>query len=189
MPNSLTDGERRTLLRLAREAIENSVKGKRIPALDQSTLTSSLREKGASFVTLTIDNDLRGCIGALEAYQPLVDDVREHAVAAALQDPRFPPVSENELGRISIEVSRLTAPHPLEYSSSEDLIIKLRPKMDGVILKQDHRRATFLPQVWEKIPDPAEFLNNLCQKMGARPNLWRDAKLLVEVYQVEEFHE
>jgi uncharacterized protein len=189
MSEKLTDGERQTLLRLAREALENGVKGKSPPPLDQSTLTLTLRENGASFVTLTINDGLRGCIGALEAYQPLAEDVREHAIAAALQDPRFPPVDESELNRIRIEVSRLTAPHPLEYSSSEDLLKKVRPHMDGVILKHDHRRATFLPQVWEKIPDPAEFLNHLCQKMGARSNLWCDTKLQVYVYQVEEFYE
>jgi AmmeMemoRadiSam system protein A len=189
MSNPLTSDERQTLLRLAREALEVSVRGKKLPPLDQSSLTSTLREEGASFVTLTMHGALRGCIGALEAYQPLAEDVREHAVAAALQDPRFPPVAESELSGIKIEVSRLTAPHPLEYSSSEDLLVKLRPHIDGVILKDGHRRATFLPQVWEKLPDPAEFLNNLCSKMGARQNLWRDTKLPVDVYQVEEFYE
>jgi len=189
MTQKLTDGERQTLLRLAREALEFGVQGRKLPLLDQNTLTPALREDGASFVTLTINDGLRGCIGALEAYRPLAQDVREHAIAAALQDPRFPPVGESELKRIKIEVSRLTAPAPLEYTSSEDLLKKLRPHVDGVILKDNHRRATYLPQVWEKIPDSAEFLSSLCQKMGARPNLWRETKLKVEVYQVEEFHE
>lgn len=189
MTDHLTDGEKQILLRLAREAVESAVKGEALPPLDRQTLPSSLREEGASFVTLTIHGELRGCIGALEAYQPLADDVREHAVAASLRDPRFPPVGESELSRIRLEVSRLTAPHPLEYSSGDDLLKKLRPHVDGVILKDGFRRATFLPQVWEKIPDPAEFLDHLCQKMGARPGLWRDAKLVVQTYQVEEFRE
>ena len=189
MSTSLTDGEKQTLLRIAREAIEGAVRGKSVPPLEEATLTPALREDGASFVTLTIHNDLRGCIGALEAYQPLVDDVREHAVAAALQDPRFPPVSEKELDRIHIEVSRLTKPQELDYSNGEDLLTKLRQNIDGVILKHGFRRATFLPQVWEKIPEPEEFLRQLCYKMGERPNLWRDTKLQVYVYQVEEFHE
>jgi AmmeMemoRadiSam system protein A len=115
--------------------------------------------------------------------------VREHAIAAALEDPRFRPVAETELSRIKLEVSRLTAPRPLEYSSSADLLAKLRPHVDGVILKNDYRRATFLPQVWEQIPDPEDFLNHLCAKMGAKSNLWRNTKLEVYVYQVEEFHE
>jgi AmmeMemoRadiSam system protein A len=191
MTDQLTDGEKQTLLRLAREAMEYGVRGRtlRVPPLDNDSLTPRLLEHGASFVTLTIGGELRGCIGALEAYQPLVDDVREHAIAAALEDPRFPPVVESELSRIKLEVSRLTAPHPLEYSSSADLLAKLRPHVDGVILKSDYRRATFLPQVWEKIPDPEDFLDHLCAKMGAKPNLWLNTKLEVYIYQVDEFHE
>ncbi len=187
--SELTDAEKQTLLRLAREAMEHGVRGKKLPPLADATLTPRLLEHGASFVTLTIEGELRGCIGALEAYQPLVDDVREHALAAALKDPRFHPVGEDELDRIKVEVSRLTPPKLLEYSSSEALRAKLRPHVDGVILKSKYRRATFLPQVWEKIPDPAEFLDHLCAKMGAAPNLWQNTKLQVYIYQVEEFHE
>jgi AmmeMemoRadiSam system protein A len=189
MTEQLTAGEKHTLLRIGREAMELGVRGKMLHPLDDGSITSRLWEYGASFVTLTIESELRGCIGALEAYQPLVEDVREHAVAAALKDPRFQPVNEGELNRIKLEVSRLTAPSPLEYSSNEDLITKLRPHVDGVILKDDHRRATFLPQVWEKIPNAADFLDHLCAKMGAKPNLWRNKKIQVFVYQVEEFHE
>ncbi len=185
----LTDEEKQTLLRMAREAMESGVRGEKLPPLDKTSLPSRLLEPGASFVTLTMHGQLRGCIGALEAYQSLVDDVREHALAAALEDPRFPPVSERELTGIQIEVSRLTRPVPLEYSTADDLLSKLRPHVDGVILKDGYRRATFLPQVWEKIPDRAEFLDNLCYKMGARGDLWRSRHLDVLVYQVEEFHE
>jgi AmmeMemoRadiSam system protein A len=189
MTDQLTNGEKQTLLRLAREAMEHGVQGRKLPSLDTNSLTPILLEDGASFVTLTINNNLRGCIGALEAHQPLVEDVREHAIAAALEDPRFRPVQENELSRIRLEVSRLTAPRLLEYSSSEDLLAKLNPHVDGVILKDGRRRATFLPQVWEKIPNPEDFLNQLCAKMGTKANLWRDKKFQVYVYQVEEFHE
>lgn len=189
MSTPLTDGERQTLLQIAREAIENAVKGGKPAPLDLRSFPQPLRENGASFVTLTIRNNLRGCIGALEAYQPLAEDVREHAVSAAMEDPRFPPLSEAELSRIHIEVSRLTPPRELEYSNSDDLLIKLRPHIDGVIIKHGYRKATFLPQVWEKIPDPVEFLEQLCYKMGERGNLWRNTKLQVFTYQVEEFHE
>ncbi len=189
MSTSLSQVEKQTLLHIAREAIENAVRGKPQPSLKKDSHKSVLNEDGASFVTLTINGELRGCIGALEAYQPLAEDVREHAIAAALQDPRFPPISEAELSRIQIEVSYLTQPQELQYSDSEDLLAKLRPHVDGVILKHGLRRATFLPQVWEKIPDPQEFLSQLCYKMGERPNLWRQAKLQVYIYQVEEFHE
>ena len=174
---------------MAREAIEHSIRGKKLPNIDNKTLSPNLRGQGASFITLTIRGELRGCIGALEAYQPLVEDVREHAVAAAFEDPRFPPLSEDELSRIQIEVSRLTRPSPLEYRDAEDLISKLRPHIDGVIIRDELRRATFLPQVWEKLPDPSEFMDNLCYKMGASHRHWRNKHLDVFTYQVEEFHE
>ena len=189
MEDKLTLEEQQTLLRMAREAMEYGVRGKKLPSLNKETLSSHLSEKGASFITLTIRGDLRGCIGALEAYQPLAEDVREHAIAAALEDPRFPPVREAELSRIQIEVSRLTRPIPLEYEDASDLLSKLRPHVDGVLLKDDYRRATFLPQVWEKIPDPVQFMNNLCYKMGVSENLWQIKHLNVLTYQVEEFHE
>jgi AmmeMemoRadiSam system protein A len=185
----LTDNEKKILLHMAREAMECGVRGEKLAPLHKETLSPRLLEQGASFVTLTVHGQLRGCIGALEAYQPLVEDVREHAVAAALEDPRFPPVSERELNGINIEVSRLTRPVPLEYKDADDLLAKLRPNIDGVILKDGQRRATFLPQVWEKIPDPAQFLDNLCYKMGTHVNSWRARHLEVLTYQVEEFHE
>jgi AmmeMemoRadiSam system protein A len=189
MSNSLTNEEKLILLKVAREALEHGVTGKGLPPLDQNVLTPNLIEQGASFVTLTINTELRGCIGTLEAYQPLVEDVREHAIAAALKDPRFPPVTPAELNRIKLEISRLTAPLPLEYSSAGDLIKKLKPHVDGVVLKNGNRRATFLPQVWEKIPDPVEFLEHLCRKMGMKENDWRILPMDVLVYQVEEFQE
>ncbi|MGE5464380.1 MAG: AmmeMemoRadiSam system protein A [Syntrophothermus sp.] len=189
MEDKLTPEEQTTLLRLAREALEHGVRGRDLPPLDSSVLTPKLREQGATFVTLTEGGQLRGCIGALEPYQPLAQDVRDHAIAAALEDPRFPPVNERELSRIDIEVSRLTRPVPLEYEDANDLLSRLRPHVDGVILRDAFRRATFLPQVWEKIPDRAEFLSNLCYKMGADPELWRRKHLEVLIYQVEEFHE
>jgi AmmeMemoRadiSam system protein A len=189
MEEKLTPEEQQTLLRLAREALEYGVKGEELPPLDLSVLPPRLREEGASFVTLTEGGQLRGCIGALEPYQSLAQDVRQHAVAAALEDPRFSPVEAREIDRINIEVSRLTRPVPLHYKDANDLLSKLHPYVDGVILRDAFRRATFLPQVWEKISDPAEFLDNLCYKLGANPNLWRKKHLEVFVYQVEEFRE
>ena len=189
MEGNLTLEEKQTLLRLARQALESGVRGKPLEPIDENLLTPNLRKEGASFVTLTVHTNLRGCIGALEPYQSLAEDVREHAVAAALEDYRFPKVQEKELGDINIEVSRLTLPTPLNYKDAEDLISKLHPGKDGVILRDGIRRATFLPQVWEKIPDVAEFLDNLCYKMGAAPDTWRRKPLKVLVYQVEEFHE
>ncbi len=189
MDDRLTEEEKRYLLKLARQSLEAGVRGQPLPALDPAALTPRLRAPGASFVTLTKHGALRGCIGALEPYQSLAEDVREHAVAAALEDYRFPPVRPEELGEIHIEVSRLTLPVPLDYRDPDDLLAKLRPGVDGVILRDGWRRATFLPQVWEKIPDKAEFLDNLCYKMGASPDTWRRKHLDVLTYQVEEFHE
>jgi AmmeMemoRadiSam system protein A len=187
--DALTLEERNLLLKLARQALESAVTGERLEPLDLELTSETLRYEGASFVTLTKRGQLRGCIGALEPYQPLVDDVREHAIAAATQDYRFPPVTPGELADISIEISRLTVPKPLDYKDADDLIAKLRPGIDGVVLKHGFRRATFLPQVWEKIPDPVDFLSQLCYKMGAPANSWRTQKMEVLIYQVEEFHE
>jgi AmmeMemoRadiSam system protein A len=190
MPEQLlSDDERSFLLKLARNSLEKSVNGLALPPLDLNTLSPLLREPGASFVTLTYKGNLRGCIGALEPYQSLAEDVREHAVAAALQDYRFPPVRPNEVADIEIEISRLTPPKKLKYGTPKELPERLRPHIDGVVLRDVGRRATFLPQVWEKITDPEEFLENLCLKMGAQPDLWRWKKLDVLTYQVEEFHE
>lgn len=188
-PERLTLEEKVFLLGLARRTLEAGVNGQPRLKPDLAALGGHLAEPGASFVTLTIGGELRGCIGALEPYQPLAEDVCEHALAAALEDPRFPPVQPSELPRINIEVSRLTQPVPLEYHNPEELLGRLRPQVDGVILRDGFRRATFLPQVWEKIPDPADFLDNLCYKMGADPQLWRRKRLEALIYQVEDFHE
>jgi AmmeMemoRadiSam system protein A len=189
MQDQLKKEERILLLQLARQALEKAVNGHPLPPLDLKSLPPRLYELGASFVTLTRRGELRGCIGALEPYLPLAEDVREHAAAAALQDFRFPPVRPQELPDIEIEISRLTQPKTIEYDSPQELVERLNPHIDGVILRDGLRRATFLPQVWEKLPDAALFLSHLCQKMGAPADLWRVRKLDVQVYQVEEFHE
>lgn len=189
MEDALTSQEKSLLLKLARQALEAGVRGEKLPALNLNEFSERLRRPGASFVTLTHQGMLRGCIGALQPRQPLLEDVREHAVAAALEDFRFPPVQPHELPGIAIEISRLTLPQDLAYNAPEDLVQRLCPHVDGVILISGWRRATFLPQVWEKLPDPETFLNHLCDKMGAPPDLWRRQKLTVQTYQVEEFHE
>lgn len=189
MTHPLSVEEKQTLLLLARRSMESAVRGQLPPTLDLAVLSGRLKTDGASFVTLTLQGELRGCIGTLEARQPLALDVCEHSITAALHDPRFLPVTEDELKWITIEVSRLTAPQELHYASSDELISVLRPHVDGVILKDDYRRATFLPQVWHSLPDPVEFLRHLCRKMGAPADLWREKHLQVCTYQVEEFQE
>ncbi len=185
----LTPKEQEILLTEARKALETIVKGERLEPLILNDYSDTLKEQGASFVTLTINGQLRGCIGALEPYQPLIEDVREHAIAAATQDYRFSPVNPKEISMIEIEISRLTKPQPVVYDHPLDIISKIRPGLDGVVLKDGIRRATFLPQVWEKIKEPDEFLNHLCLKMGLPANTWRNKKIEVFTYQVEEFHE
>ena len=189
MSEKLTQLEKTMLLKLARQALEQAVRGQALPPLHLAAQTPNLQAQGASFVTLTHAGKLRGCIGALEPYQSLVEDVREHVVAAALEDYRFLQVQESELQDIQIEISRLTQPEPLEYSNPDDLLNKLQPGVDGVILKDGWKRATFLPQVWEKVSAKEEFLEHLCYKMGVERDLWRRKHLDGLIYQVEEFHE
>jgi len=189
MPEQLTVEEKNSLLWYARQALEKGVLGKSLEKIDIATLSETLRKPGASFVTLTIRAELRGCIGTLEAYQPLVEDVRQHAIDAAIHDYRFMRVQPHELKSIKIEISHLTNPETLDYSDTHDLLTRLRPGVDGVILRDGNHKATFLPQVWEKLPDPIMFLNRLCDKMGSPADTWRNKHLSVAIYQVEDFHE
>jgi len=179
----------RQLLTIAKDAVSAAAHNYALPKLCLDNLPAALQEDGASFVTLTSNGQLRGCIGTLEASQPLALDVQEHAAAAATQDFRFPPVTPRELPSIHIEISRLTPLEPLEYHDAEELVRLLQPGRDGVVLRDGYHRATFLPQVWEDLPSPEDFLSHLCLKMGASPNLWRNKKLSVYTYQVEKFEE
>jgi AmmeMemoRadiSam system protein A len=180
---------RKTILKLARDALQIATEKGRLPPIDLSALPEELRETGASFVTLRKNDALRGCIGALEAKLPLAEDIRQHAVAAALYDYRFPAVEAHEVKDICIEVSILTEPKRLEYEDPEDLLQLLRPMIDGVIISDGVRRATFLPQVWERIPSPSLFLSMLCEKASLPSNAWQTQKLQVSIYQVEDIHE
>lgn len=185
----LTDQEKSSLLWLARETIKASAAHKALPTLPTEQITEAMKQPGAVFVTLTIGGELRGCIGSLQAYQPLIEDLQAHAIDAAFNDYRFGPVSQAEVPLLEIEISRLTPSEPLPYSSPDQLPKILKPNVDGVVLRDGYRSATFLPQVWEQIPDPESFLSHLCQKMGASANLWRQKVLDVSIYHVEEFHE
>jgi AmmeMemoRadiSam system protein B/AmmeMemoRadiSam system protein A len=147
-----------------------------------------LAAQGATFVTLTQRGHLRGCIGSLAAYRPLGADVRENAVSAALRDPRFPCLSRDELAITTVEVSLLTAPAPFPIADEADAIARLRPGIDGVILEHGSHRATFLPQVWESLPDPRLFLAELKRKAGLPP-AFRDPGLRLATYQAEKWKE
>lgn len=145
-----------------------------------------LGELGASFVTLTIDGQLRGCIGSLLAYQPLGIDVQQNARRAAFQDRRFPPLTQGEFSQTTIEVSVLTAPERIEFTGLADAQRQLQPGIDGVTLQRDGHRATFLPQVWKQLPKPAAFLRALCEKAGLAG--WEDGVAL-ERYRVQAWKE
>ncbi len=179
--------QRKRLLELARATLKEVVTNGRFPAVNTNAYPASFFEPKGCFVTLTKGGELRGCIGHIVAIEPLYRAVMDNARSAALQDPRFPPVRSGELAELEVEVSVLTEPKPLAFGSSEDLLAKLRPHVDGVILTIDGRRATFLPQVWEQIPDKADFLSQLARKAGCEPSAWRKAGTSVSIYQVEAF--
>jgi AmmeMemoRadiSam system protein A len=186
---SLSPTDRQYLLDLAREAIARHLHGEDLPPLDAATLPESLTHDGASFVTLTKRGDLRGCIGSLEPRRPLAEDVRENAISAAFHDPRFPPVSPKELDELRVEVSVLSTPQRVSYDGPDDLIAQLRPGVDGVVIESGWNRATFLPQVWEKLPAPDQFLEHLCRKAYLPTTAYRKPGLDVYTYQVEKFQE
>jgi len=184
-----TPPERQQLLALARRALEESVRTGNLPEATLADLPPAARQPRACFVTLTKHGELRGCIGNLAPRQPLYQAIQENARAAALQDYRFEPVQPAELKDLRIEISVLTDPQPLAFSSPEDLLAKLRPHVDGVILHIGRQSATFLPQVWQKIPDKVTFLDHLAQKAGCAPGAWRQPGTRVETYQAEAFAE
>ncbi len=157
-----------TLLRLARNAIAGHF------GLPPEAITDSpeLQAPGAVFVTLTRNGQLRGCIGSLEAWRPLAEDVRKNALAAAFRDPRFKPLGIEELPATRVEVSLLGAPETMIFNSEADALAQLRPDIDGVILTAGRHRATFLPQVWEQLPEPATFLARLKEKAGLSASYW-----------------
>ncbi|HSA11564.1 MAG TPA: AmmeMemoRadiSam system protein B [Candidatus Paceibacterota bacterium] len=186
---TLSAEERKSLLDLARRTLKSVTATGSLPESEARSLPPKLLEKKACFVTLTKSGALRGCIGHLTAIEPLHRAVAENARNAALRDPRFPPVQPGELGDIKIEISVLTEPQPLAFTSPDDLLSKLHPNEDGVLLHIGPRTATFLPQVWAQIPDKTAFLNHLSQKAGCEPSAWRGTDVSVSTYHVECFEE
>ena len=179
----LLDLARTTLLRVATNPASST------PEVAAADVSPKLSEPAACFVTLTRKGSLRGCIGHIVAQEPLYRAVAHNAENAAVHDPRFLPVQAEEVGEIKIEISVLTEPQPLSFSSPEDLLEKLKPYDDGVLLRIGGRGATFLPQVWVQIPDKVEFLNQLSRKAGCTPSAWRGGEPSVAVYHVEAFAE
>lgn len=173
------------MLALARHAIASKLgleKG------EEPAPTPRLLEPGACFVTLMRFDKLRGCIGSLEARQPLWDEIRDMARAAAFEDSRFTPVYAKELGDVSVEISVLSAPVPFPVKNEKDLYARLRPGIDGLVLEDGQRRSTFLPSVWEQLEDPREFVDNLKMKAGLPPDHWTKT-LKFSRYEVAEIRE
>ena len=185
---SYTDQERRELLTLARRALTQVVTQGTLPPVP-AEFGAHLREVRGCFVTLEVAGQLRGCIGHIFPREPLAQAVIDNARNAALRDTRFSPVTPAELDSIEIEVSVLTKPQPLAFAGPDDLLQRLRPQVDGVVLEIHGHRSTFLPQVWEKLPDPVVFLRHLASKGGSMPDAWRGPSVKVETYQAEAFTE
>ncbi len=188
MKGRFNETERKTLLHIARASIETGLREKRPLSVNPQDFPASLQALGAVFVTLSKGSRLRGCIGHLEAIQPLVQDVAENAFAAAFRDPRFPPVREDELPRIRIEISVLSPATPLHSHSEEEVLAQLVPGQDGVILEDRGARGTFLPSVWESLPEPRDFLRQLKRKAGLPEDYWSD-HLRISRYHTESFGE
>ncbi|MDP2856060.1 MAG: AmmeMemoRadiSam system protein A [bacterium] len=178
------------LLNLARQSIKYFLENNEILKIDENGLSSpALKEKRATFVTLTINENLRGCIGRLKAIKPLYQDVIENAINSAFYDGRFKPLAPEEFLKIKIEISVLTPPQEITYRTAEELLQKLEPPRHGVIIEKDFHLATYLPQVWIELPSKEEFLTSLCLKAGLSANEWKNNTLLVKIYEVESFEE
>lgn len=184
----LTEEQGKFLLSVARKTIEEELFGQKEQE-QPDDLAPVFRERRGTFATLTIDGNLRGCIGHIIPQESLIEGIKVNAINAAFRDPRFPSMSKKEWDRVKIEISILTDPEPLSYTDANDLLSKLRPGIDGVILGKGFYQATFLPQVWEQLPEKEDFLTHLCLKAGLRGDAWRKGDLEVSTYQVQAFEE
>jgi len=179
--------DRAFMLALARRTLSNATGAG--PGPDLRDAPDWLGQKRACFVTLTKGGALRGCVGNLQPQAPLAQAIVENARGAALRDPRFPPVVREEVGEVLIEISVLSEPQALAFKSPEELLARLRPFEDGVLLRIGQRTATFLPQVWAQLPDKTAFLDHLAEKAGCARGAWRGSGVAVSVYHVESFEE
>jgi AmmeMemoRadiSam system protein A len=186
---SLKPSECHELLRLARQTLEQAVHNQPPAQIQTASLPRPLTLPGACFVTLTQHQRLRGCIGQLFPSMPLYQAVLDNTRAAARSDPRFPPVQPRDLPEIRIEISVLTDLQPLQAAPPDEWLRQLRPNVDGVVLYLGDKLTTFLPQVWNQFPNPAQFLERLAQKAGAPPGAWRTHNARLSIYQAQVFAE
>jgi len=187
-PDLLGPSHRHTLLRLARQSVEYGLSRGRSIEVDPNRYPPELKTPRAAFVTLQTHGALRGCIGHLEAVQPLVLDVAENAFSAAFRDPRFPPLGAAELPHLAIEISVLSTPRPLVFASEVELLAMIEPGVDGLIIEEGNARGTFLPTVWKSLAKPRDFLRHLKEKAGLSPDYWSET-LRIQRYRTETFKE
>lgn len=175
------------MLQLAKRAIEYFLQTRLILKIDETELSSflKLKEKMACFVTLRLGGELRGCIGHLVAFQSLYLDIIGNTISAAFDDPRFKPMIEKEISSVEIEISVLSKPELLVFSSKDQLLKKIKPKVHGVILRKGNYSATYLPQVWQDLPDESTFLSSLCEKAGLDSRAWQRNGIEILTYTSE----
>ncbi len=188
--DQISEEEGKALVYLARKAIKEYLRDGIIIDL-KDVPYENWKKKGASFVTLEnrYTGQLRGCIGSILPVQPLYKDVIRNAIAAATQDPRFPPVTYEELPDIRVKVSVLSFPEPLPYKDPQDLLNKIEPFKDGLILKYGNNQGTFLPDVWEELPDKVQFMSHLCLKAGLPQDCWLTLPVEIYRYRTKVFSE
>lgn len=184
--SNLTPQQRETLLDIARRSIRHGLDQGSALLIQGADYEPPLSRVRASFVTLKRNDMLRGCIGHLEAILPLVEDVAENAFSAAFRDPRFPPLTTEEYAELELHISALTPAEPLAVKSEDDLLQRMRPFKDGLILAEGVRQGTFLPSVWEQLPDPRDFLRQLKTKAGLPEDYWSPS-IKVFRYETESF--
>ncbi len=172
---------------IARDAISKAVNAPYLTAIFDETAPWFV-EPGASFVTLMQDGELRGCIGTVQAHQPLLADIKHNAVCAALNDPRFSPLTRNDFDTVNIEVSLLSTPQPLCFTDEKDALAQLRAGIDGIVFEYGHYRSTFLPQVWEALTQPQDFVAALKLKAGLPSDFW-DEGVKLSRYTVTKWNE
>ena len=183
---TLNQDQRRILLDIAGHSIQEGMEKGAALSVDPADYAAELQASRACFVTLNKQGRLRGCIGHLQAIQPLVTDVADNAFAAAFRDPRFPPLQQPEYPELEIHISVLSPPEPMQFDSQQDLLQQIRPGIDGLILKDGSFRGTFLPSVWESLPKAVDFLNQLKLKAGLPTDHWSDT-VVVSRYTTESF--
>jgi len=185
----LTEGDKEFLVHLARDTLNSYLKDGKKPDIDEAELSDSLKKVQGCFVTLDSGGHLRGCIGHIIPQEELYKCVIDNAISAATKDRRFNPVDYDESKGLGVEVSVLTVPEKLSYDSPDDLLNKLRPMVDGVVVKSGWRQSTYLPQVWDAFPDKESFLSQLCLKGGSNGDCWKKENTEIYTYQAEVFHE